>query len=52
MLEQKDAEIELNNTLACNDQILGLIASTKEASNKNENNGASLISNSSSTLNK
>ena len=52
MLEQKDAEIELNNTLVCNDQILRLIASTKEASNKNGNNGASLISNSSSTSNK
>ena len=52
MLEQKDAEIELNNTLVCNDQILGLIASTKEASNKNENKGASLISNSFSTSNK
>ena len=34
-----------------NDRIFGLIASTEEASNKNENNEVPLISSSSSTLN-
>ena len=49
MLEQKDAEIELNNTLVPNDRIFELIASIEEASNKNENKEVSIISNSSST---
>ena len=51
LLDQKDAEFELSNTLVRNDRIFGLIASIEEASNKNENNKNSLISNSSSTSN-
>ena len=51
LLEQKDAETELSNTLVRNDRIFGLIASIEETSNKNENNEVSLISNSSSTSN-
>ena len=51
LLEQKDAETELSNTLVRNDRIFGLIASIEEASNKNESNEVSLISNSSSTSN-
>ena len=51
LLEQNDAEIELSNTLVRNDRIFGLIAYIEEASNKNENNEVSLISNSSSTSN-
>ena len=51
MLEQKDAETELSNTLVRNDRIFGLIASIEKTSNKNENNKVSLISNSSSTSN-
>ena len=51
LLEQKDAETELSNTLVPNDRIFGLIASTEGASNKNKNNEASLISNSFSTSN-
>ena len=50
MLEQKDAEIELSNTLVRNDRVFGLIASI-EASNKNENNEISLFSNSSFSSN-
>ena len=51
LLEQKDAETELSNTLVRNDRIFGLIASIEETSNKNENNEVFLISNSSSTSN-
>ena len=51
LLDQKDAEFELSNTLLRNDRIFGLIASREEASNKNKNNKNSLISNSSSTSN-
>ena len=51
LLEQKDAETELSNTLVPNDRIFGLIASTEGASNKKKNNEASLISNSFSTSN-
>ena len=51
MLRQKDAEIGHSNTLARNDRIFGLMASVEQASNKNENNEVSLISNSSSTSN-
>ena len=51
LLEQKDAETELSNTLVPNDRIFGLIASTEGASNKNKNNEVSLISNSFSTSN-
>ena len=56
LLEQKDAETELSNTLVRNDRISGLIASIEETSkfhfsNKNKNNEVSLILNSSSTSN-
>ena len=51
MLRQKDAEIEHSNTLVRKDRIFGLMASIEQASNKNENNEVSLISNSSSTSN-
>ena len=51
LLEQKDAETELSNTLVPNDRIFGLIASIEGASNKNKNNEVSLISNSFSTSN-
>ena len=51
LLRQKDAEIGHSNTLARNDRIFGLMASVEQASNKNENNEVSLISNSSSTSN-
>ena len=50
MLEQNDAEIGLSNTLVRKDRIFELIASIEEASNKNESNEASSISNSFSTL--
>ena len=33
LLDQKDAEFELSNTLVRNDRIFGLIASIEEASN-------------------
>ena len=51
LLEQKDAETELSNTLVPNDRIFGLIASIEGASNKNKNNKVSLISNCFSTSN-
>ena len=51
LLDQKDAEFELSNTLVRYDRIFGLIASREQASNKNKNNKNSLISNSSSTSN-
>ena len=51
LLEQKEAEIELSNTLVRNDRIFALVASMEEASDKNENNEVSLISNTSSTSN-
>ena len=51
LLEQKDAETELSNTLVPNDRIFGLIASIEGASNKNKNNEVSLIPNSFSTSN-
>ena len=51
LLEQKDTEIEFSNTLVRHDRIFGLIASTEEASNKNENKEVSLISNSSTSNN-
>ena len=51
LLEQKDAETELSNTLVRNDRKFGLITSIEETSNKNENNEVSLTSNSSSTSN-
>ena len=49
LLEQNDLEIEFRNILVCSDRIFELIASIKEASNKNENNEVSLILNRSST---
>ena len=49
LLEQKDAEIELSNTLVRNDRIFALIASMEEALSKNENNQTPSIVNSSST---
>ena len=50
LLEQNDAEIGLSNKLVRKDRIFELIASIEEASNKNESNEASSISNSFSTL--
>ena len=51
LLIQNTAEIELINALRRKDWIFGLITSLEEASNKNENNKVSLISNSSCTSN-